>query len=133
MVFQDYALFPHLNVLNNVTYGLKGQPRKRRVETAREVLEIVGMGGHAHKYPHQLSGGQQQRIALARSLAPRPRLLLLDEPFSNLDAELRSSIRDDVRDILKASAATSILVTHDEQDAVALSCHMIRMLDEGPL
>jgi iron(III) transport system ATP-binding protein len=119
LVFQDYALFPHLDVNGNVAFGLpRGQDRKRRVV---EVLDLVGLQGFGTRMPHQLSGGQQQRVALARALAPRPSLLLLDEPFSNLDAALRARVRADVRRILEAAETTAIFVTHDQEEALSLA------------
>lgn len=121
LVFQDYALFPHLTVEKNVAYGLFSRPRTERARRVREILEMVELGSCAQRYPWQLSGGQQQRVALARALAPEPEVLLLDEPFSNLDTELRSSVRDEVASLLKSAAVTSILVTHDEQDAAHLA------------
>lgn len=121
MVFQDYALFPHLTVWQNIAFGLTGQNRETKRQRARELLERVGLTGHGEKYPHELSGGQQQRVALARALAPNPRLLLLDEPFSNLDVELRERLSLEVRDILKAAGATAILVTHDQHEAFAMA------------
>ena len=120
-VFQDYALFPHLDVLRNVAFGLTGLPRKERLERAKEVLDLVGLTIFSRRYPHQLSGGQQQRVALARALAPAPDVILLDEPFSNLDAALRGSTRREVRRILEASGATTILVTHDQEEAMTFA------------
>jgi len=120
MVFQDYALFPHLNVRGNVAFGLNRlgvQARQQRVE---EVLALVGMAEMHARYPHQLSGGQQQRVALARALAPKPHLLLLDEPFSNLDADLRARLAHEVREILKAAQTTALFVTHDQLEAFAI-------------
>ncbi|MDP3422014.1 MAG: ABC transporter ATP-binding protein, partial [Thiobacillus sp.] len=101
MVFQDYALFPHLSVADNVGFGLRGESKAQRQARIDELLVLVGLAGHAEQFPHQLSGGQQQRVALARALAPRPRLILMDEPFSNLDVELRERLSLEVRDILK--------------------------------
>ncbi|WP_135228029.1 ABC transporter ATP-binding protein [Deinococcus fonticola] len=121
LVFQDYALFPHLNVLQNVLFGLKHLPRAQRLPRARETLALVGLTVFEGRAPHQLSGGQQQRVALARALAPRPALLLLDEPFSNLDAQLRHATRQDVRHILRQSGTAAILVTHDQEEALAFS------------
>lgn len=116
MVFQEGALFPHLTVEQNVAYGLmKRDNRKARV---CEALELVGLSGLQHRMPHELSGGQQQRVALARALAPQPEILLLDEPFSNLDPGLRDQVRRDVREILRASNATAIFVTHDQEEAL---------------
>ncbi len=120
-VFQDYALFPHLDVLQNVAFGLAGLPRKKRIERAKAVLDLVGLTIFSRRYPHQLSGGQQQRVALARALAPEPEVILLDEPFSNLDAALRGSTRREVRRILEASGATTILVTHDQEEAMTFA------------
>jgi len=116
-VFQDYALFPHMTVLKNVMYGLKARPgRKQR---AIDALRMVGMNDLADRKPHELSGGQQQRVALARSLAPSPKLILLDEPFSNLDASLRESTRAEVRRLLHDANMTAILVTHDQEEALS--------------
>jgi iron(III) transport system ATP-binding protein len=121
MVFQDYALFPHLSVAANVAFGLAQQPRAEREQRTREMLRAVGLADSAHRYPHALSGGQQQRVALARALASQPRLLLLDEPFSSLDVELRERLAGEVRALLKAQDMTAILVTHDQQEAFALA------------
>jgi iron(III) transport system ATP-binding protein len=121
MVFQDYALFPHLNVADNVAFGLHGLPRDERQRRTREMLERVGLVDQRSQYPHQLSGGQQQRVALARALAPRPEIVLLDEPFSNLDVELRERLSLEVRDLLKSLNATALLVTHDQHEAFAMA------------
>jgi iron(III) transport system ATP-binding protein len=121
MVFQDYALFPHLDVLGNVVFGLRALDRGARDARAREVLALVGLGELAARYPDELSGGQQQRVALARALAPRPRLVLLDEPFSSLDTEVRRRLAGDVRAALKREGATALLVTHDQQEAFAIA------------
>ena len=116
---QEGALFPHLNVGRNVAFGLARQERRgKRVD---ELLELVGLAGLARRYPHQLSGGQQQRVALARALAPGPEIVLLDEPFSSLDASLRASVRADVHDVLRLAGATSILVTHDQDEALSMA------------
>ena len=117
MVFQDYALFPHLTVAGNVAFGLRGVTHGARDARVHELLDVVGLGGLAQRYPHELSGGQQQRVALARALAPRPSLMLLDEPFSNLDVEMRERLSIEVRDILKSQHTTAILVTHDQNEA----------------
>jgi iron(III) transport system ATP-binding protein len=116
---QEGALFPHLNVGRNVAFGLDREDRHgTRVS---ELLELVGLSGMARRYPHQLSGGQQQRVALARALAPGPDIVLLDEPFSSLDASLRASVRADVHDVLRLSGATSVLVTHDQDEALSMA------------
>ncbi|MES2977687.1 MAG: ABC transporter ATP-binding protein [Pseudomonadota bacterium] len=120
MVFQDYALFPHLDVGRNVAFGLSHLRASERGPRVAEVLELVGLQGAQTLYPHQLSGGQQQRVALARALAPRPRLLLLDEPFSSLDVDLRERLAHEVRGILKAAGATALFVTHDQLEAFAI-------------
>ncbi|KEF36631.1 ABC-type spermidine/putrescine transport system, ATPase component [Schinkia azotoformans MEV2011] len=120
MVFQDYALFPHMNVRDNILFGLNRLPRKDRKDRVKEMLELVKMEQFESRYPHELSGGQQQRIALARALAPKPNLLLMDEPFSNLDADLKESIREDLRTILKKANMTCIIVTHDKNDVDAI-------------
>ncbi len=120
-VFQDYALFPHLNVAANVAFGLRGWSAERRNERVREVLDLVGLNVFARRYPGQLSGGQQQRVALARALAPQPAVILLDEPFSNLDAALRAGTRTEVRRILARTNATTLLVTHDQEEAMTFA------------
>jgi iron(III) transport system ATP-binding protein len=119
MVFQDYALFPHLNVLKNVMFGLRanGESEKK----ARALIERVGLAGKEKHMPHQLSGGEQQRVALARALAPEPILLLLDEPFSNLDVSLRERLGHEVREIIKESNTTALMVTHDQMEAFAIA------------
>jgi iron(III) transport system ATP-binding protein len=120
MVFQDYALFPHLTVAQNVAFGLHRWPRAGRTGRAQEVLDLVGLAHLADRFPHQLSGGQQQRVALARALAPHPAVVLFDEPFSNLDADLRGQMRSEVRRILREGGSTAIFVTHDQQEALLL-------------
>lgn len=117
MVFQDYALFPHLDISSNIAFGLPGKPAKEKALITDRMLELVGMEGYGHRYPDELSGGQQQRVAVARALAPGPRLLLLDEPFSNLDSELRERLAIDVRDLIRNQGITSIFVTHDQHEA----------------
>ena len=118
MVFQDYALFPHMTVARNVAYGL---PREDRGPRVGEVLELVGLTGLENRMPNELSGGQQQRVALARALAPRPEVILLDEPFSNLDASLRDRVRRELRVILTEARTTAVFVTHDQEEALATS------------
>jgi iron(III) transport system ATP-binding protein len=121
MVFQDYALFPHLAVAGNIAFGLHGMAVEERAARVQELAQLVGLLTALDKYPHEISGGQQQRVALARALAPRPELLLLDEPFSNLDVDLRERLSLEVREIIKASGATAVLVTHDQQEAFAMA------------
>ena len=132
MVFQDYALFPHLDVGRNVAFGIDRLPRTEREARVAEVLQLVGLDGMQARFPHELSGGQQQRVALARALAPRPRLLLLDEPFSNLDVDLRERLAHEVRGILKAAGATALFVTHDQLEAFAIG-DVIGVMHEGRL
>ena len=120
MVFQDYALFPHLSVADNVAFGVQQLPRAERRARVQQMLDLVGLGQAGPRAPHQLSGGQQQRIALARALAPQPGLLLLDEPFSSLDVDLRERLAQELRAILKDSGSTALFVTHDQQEAFAL-------------
>jgi iron(III) transport system ATP-binding protein len=120
MVFQDYALFPHLSVADNIAFGIKGN-RKEKQKRVEELLTLVGLDGIGSKMPYLLSGGQQQRVALARALAPRPNILLLDEPFSNLDAALRVQVRSELRDIIRRSNTTAVFVTHDQEEALSLS------------
>lgn len=132
MVFQDYALFPHLSVLENVVFGVRHRSRAECRRIGMETLELVGLAAYAQRYPHELSGGQQQRIALARALAPRPELMLLDEPFSNLDVELRERLAYEIYDILKSQDITAVMVTHDQQEAFAMGEH-IGVMREGQL
>lgn len=132
MVFQDYALFPHLTLLDNVAFGLRNESRKSRSETARSVLGVVGMADLAQRYPHEISGGQQQRVALARALAPDPLLLLLDEPFSNLDSDMRAEMREELLRILQGSETSAVVVTHDQEEAFALA-DRIGVLNRGRL
>ncbi len=121
MVFQDYALFPHLSVRDNICFGLQQQAPSQRRILVDHLLQLVELKGMADRYPHELSGGQQQRVALARALAPKPKLLLMDEPFSNLDTELRRQLSVEVRDILKEEGITAIMVTHDQNEAFTVS------------
>jgi iron(III) transport system ATP-binding protein len=136
MVFQDYALFPHLNVADNLAFGLKTkQPRPNRAQIkarVAEVLNLVGLNGLEQRYPHELSGGQQQRVALARALAPQPALILLDEPLSNLDVQVRERLRHEVRSILKSTNTAGIFVTHDQEEAMAIA-DKIAVMREGKL
>lgn len=126
MVFQDGALFPHLTVAQNVAFGLRNGDRDRRTA---EALALVGLDGSERRLPHQLSGGQQQRVALARALAPQPALVLLDEPFSSLDAALRTRLRTDVQVILKRAGVTTLLVTHDQEEALSMADRVAVMWD----
>ena len=121
MVFQDYALFPHLNVADNIAFGLSGRSAEARKARVAELLALIGLPDYGGHYPHQLSGGQQQRVALARALAPKPELVLLDEPFSNLDADLRTRLSKEVRSLLKQEKTSALLVTHDQQEAFAMA------------
>jgi len=121
IVFQDYALFPHLRVGENVAFGLRQLDRGARRARVAQILEMVGLSDLTNRYPHELSGGQQQRVAVARALAPAPALMLLDEPFSNLDADLRSQMRDEVERILRTTGTTAVFVTHDQEEAFTLA------------
>ena len=129
IVFQEYALFPHLNVSQNVAFGLKKIPAKLRDERVMTVLEMVGMTPLKDRKPHELSGGQQQRVALARSIAPSPKLILLDEPFSNLDAGMRHSTREEIRVLLKDAAMSAVFVTHDQEEALCFADRLAVMQD----
>ncbi len=128
MVFQEYALFPHMSVDDNIRFGLHRYAGDK-ISRAATVLKLVGLDGLGARMPHELSGGQQQRVALARALGPEPDLVLLDEPFSNLDAGLRVRVRSEVRDILKAAGATAIFVTHDQEEALSLVDQVAVMMD----
>lgn len=129
-VFQDYALFPHLSVIQNVMFGLKKVPRKNRGDRALEILCMMGLREFRDRSPFELSGGQQQRVALARAIAPTPELILLDEPFSNLDAVLRLTTRDEIRTLLKKAGMTAVLVTHDQEEALSFA-DRIAVMNEG--
>ncbi len=131
-VFQDYALFPHMTALDNVAFGLNELPKHKRKVFAEEVLCRTGMGDFKGRNPSELSGGQQQRVALARAIAPKPQLVLLDEPFSNLDAMLRDSTRKEVRSILKKAGMSAILVTHDQEEALSFA-DRIAVMNDGKI
>ena len=132
VVFQDYALFPHLTVGQNVGFGLERASRSDRRARVAQVLGLVGLTEFTDRYPHELSGGQQQRVAVARALAPAPTLILLDEPFSNLDTDLRSQMRDEVEKILRATGTTAIFVTHDQEEAFTIA-DQVGVLSQGRL
>lgn len=125
MLFQDYALFPHMTMAKNIEFGLHKLPKSKRKLRVDQVLELVNLKGYEDRYPYELSGGQQQRVALARAIAPKPTILCMDEPFSNLDADLRSRIRTELRDILKKENITCLFVTHDRADVDAISDKVI--------
>jgi iron(III) transport system ATP-binding protein len=137
MVFQDYALFPHLTVGGNVAFGLQ-QPRRKKFSAKQikdltaDSIALVGLAGLENRYPHELSGGQQQRVALARALAPQPALVLLDEPLSNLDVQVRLRLRQEIRDILKMSRTTAVFVTHDQEEAISI-CDLVAVMNQGNL
>lgn len=130
MVFQDYALFPHMTVEENIRFGLKDLSKQEKTGRVKEMLELVHLEEYAKRYPYELSGGQQQRVAIARAVAPKPSILLLDEPFSNLDAHLRQSIREELGRILKDTGITSIFVTHDREDARSIADQIV-ILEKG--
>jgi iron(III) transport system ATP-binding protein len=130
MVFQDYALFPHLTVTRNIAFGLVNRPWEEREALTRRTLELVGLQHKASRHPHELSGGERQRVALARALAPDPAVVLLDEPFSNLDATLRAGLRREVELILRDAEATALLVTHDQEEALSLA-DRVAVMREG--
>jgi len=132
LVFQDFALFPHLTAAENVAFGLSDRPESERDERVAELLDLVGLTDHADHYPEELSGGQKQRIALARSLAPEPDVLLLDEPLSNLDIRLRVSMREEIRDIIKATGVTAVWVTHDQEEALSVA-DRVGVMNDGRL
>lgn len=132
MVFQDYALFPHLTVGQNIAFGLTRKPNALIQQRLKETIALVGLEGLIDRYPHQLSGGQQQRVALARALAPHPFLVLLDEPLSNLDVQVRLRLRQELRDILKAAGTSAVLVTHDQEEALSIS-DVVAVMRQGCL
>lgn len=130
MMFQDHALFPHLNVNDNIVFGIQDQPRSAQQQEAGRLLELAGLSGYGERYPHELSGGQQQRVALARALAPRPKLLLLDEPFSNLDADLRTRLAINIRDSIKEQGTAALFVTHDQHEAFMMG-ERVGVMNDG--
>ena len=130
LVFQDYALFPHLTVTDNIAFALRGAPKRDKQRRIAEILSLVGLHRYASRMPHELSGGQQQRVALGRAIAAGPKIILLDEPFSNLDASLRESTRSDVRGLLKKTGMSAILVTHDQEEALSIS-DRLAVMNEG--
>ncbi len=132
MVFQDYALFPHMTVAKNIMFGLKKMNKNDKEKRMMDMLKLVNLESHKDKYPHELSGGQQQRVAIARALAPNPSILLLDEPFSNLDANLQEQIRTELKEIIQRANITSIFVTHDKEDAKALADKVV-ILEDGKI
>ncbi|MBP2249898.1 iron(III) transport system ATP-binding protein [Halarchaeum solikamskense] len=132
LVFQDFALFPHLNAAENVAFGIDDRPAEEREARVAQLLELVGLGDHAEHYPEELSGGQKQRIALARSLAPEPDVLLLDEPLSNLDVALRVSMREEMRRIIDETGVTAIWVTHDQEEALSIA-DRVGVMNDGRL
>ncbi|REG81819.1 ABC transporter ATP-binding protein [Marinomonas pollencensis] len=132
MVFQDIALFPHLTIAENIAFGLKDKDKSAQLARVNELLELIGLPGFGARYPHSLSGGQQQRVALARAMAPKPKLLLMDEPFSGLDAKLREELVPDIRNILKHEGMSAILVTHDQMEAFAMA-DMIAVMASGEI
>ncbi|MCY6369310.1 ABC transporter ATP-binding protein [Clostridium ganghwense] len=127
MVFQDYALFPHMTIEENIKFGIKKISHDEKKKRVEEVLKLVNLQGYEKRYPHELSGGQQQRVALARAIAPKPALILLDEPFSNLDAHLQNKIRQELKEIIKQTGITSIFVTHDAEDAKAIADQIVNL------
>lgn len=132
MLFQDYALFPHMSVEKNIEYGLIGYKNAQKKERVKEVLKLVNLSGYEKRYPHELSGGQQQRIALARAIAPRPKMLLLDEPFSNLDSHLLEAVRQELFTIIREVGITTIMVTHNLEDARTQADRIIEV-DRGTI
>ena len=132
MVFQDYALFPHMTVEKNIKFGLKNKSKQEKNEILDKMLKLVELVGYKDRYPYELSGGQQQRIALARALAPEPSVLLLDEPFSNLDSDLQQGIREELKRIIKFTNTTTIFVTHDREDCKAIADRVV-ILNKGKI
>ena len=132
MVFQDYALFPHLNTIENVVFGLRQESKEAQMAMARSLLARLSMSGFEGAFPHRLSGGEQQRVALARALAPKPALMLLDEPFANLDVSLRNSVCDDTLSLLREEGATTLMVTHDPDEAMRMA-DKIALMEDGQI
>lgn len=132
IIFQDYALFPHQTVWQNVTFGLHKKNLEAQKAMASEIIELVGLSGYEHRYPHQLSGGQQQRVALARAMAPQPKILLMDEPFSNIDTVKKNQIREELHRLFKKTGVTVIFVTHDTRDVMAIADRVV-VLKKGQL
>ena len=132
MVFQDAALFPHLTIANNIGFGLHKESKQARQERIKELVSLIDSEGYEQRYPHELSGGQRQRVALARAMAPRPALILFDEPFSNLDADLREKLGRELRHVLKKSEATVVLVTHDQNEAFVMA-DRITLMNQGQI
>ncbi len=132
IVFQDYALFPHLTVAENIAFGLKNLNKQQIQQRVSETLDLVQLYGLEKRYPYELSGGQQQRVALARALAPQPKLMLLDEPLSNLDVQVRLQLREEMRAIIKAAGISAVFVTHDQEEALAM-CDVVGVMREGKL
>ncbi len=130
MVFQDYALFPHLTVAENIAFGLPNLEKKQRRQRTQEAIALVRLGGLEHRYPYEISGGQQQRVALARALAPQPAMVLLDEPLSNLDQQVRLRLREELREILKKTGISAVFVTHDQEEALAI-CDRVAVMRQG--
>jgi iron(III) transport system ATP-binding protein len=132
IIFQDYALFPHLTVWQNVTFGLIKKNGKNKKQLASDMIDLVGLSGYENRYPHQLSGGQQQRVALARAMAPQPKILLMDEPFSNIDTVKKNQIRQELYNLLKKTGSTVIFVTHDTRDVMAIADKVV-VMKEGQI
>ncbi len=132
MVFQDYALFPHMTVAQNIKFGLRKLSKREKDARLNKVLELVNLEEYKERYPYELSGGQQQRVALARAIAPKPSVLLLDEPFSNLDSNLKNKIRSELKIILNETGITSVFVTHDKEDAISIANRVI-ILNDGEI
>lgn len=129
MLFQDYALFPHMTVAKNIDYGLIGMKAEEKKKRRKEVLDLVDLVEYEKRYPHELSGGQQQRIALARAIAPKPKILLLDEPFSNLDTHLLQSVREELFSIIREIGITTIMVTHNPDDAKTQANRVVQIVE----